>query len=104
MRTLVKKLSYEPKIYSWLIFFFFSFICTVVPLLGPAFMGFILYKIVRMGEVKRMADAYIPTVLGIFAFTFIFYLPSWPFENFIIVTFLNIGCLAGGSGWVRFFS
>jgi hypothetical protein len=104
MRTLVKRLSYEWRIISWLVFFFFAFIVTVVPFLGPAFLGFIIYRMVKMGEVKRLVDAYIPVVLGIMAHSLILYLPSWPFEDFIIVTFLNLYCFAAGSAWVRFLS
>lgn len=104
MRSLVHKLSYEPKVILWLVFFFFAFVCTVVPFGGPIFLGFIIYRIVKMGELKSAVDAFAPTVLGIITFSLIFYLPSWPFENFVIVTFFNLLCLGVAPGWVRFFS
>ncbi|MCK9439576.1 hypothetical protein M0Q39_05970 [Patescibacteria group bacterium] len=104
MRNLVHQMTYQPKIILWLVFFFFAFICTVIPFLGPAFLGFIIYRIIKMGEVQRLADAYIPTVLGIIGHSLIFHLPSWPLENFVIVTFFNILCFAAGGVWVRFLS
>lgn len=104
MRNLVHKLSYEPKIILWLVFFFFAFICTVLPLGGPIFLGFIIYRIVKMGELKNIIDGFAPTVLGIITFSLIFYLPNWSFENFVIVTFFNLLCLGVAPGWARSFS
>ncbi len=97
------KLSCEPKIVLWLTFFFFALICTVMPLLGPIFLGFILYRIEIMEEVKRI-DIYAPAVLGVILCSLIFYLKIWSFDNFVIITFFNLLCLRAAPGWVRFFS
>jgi len=104
MRNLVRKMSYQPKIILWLVFFFFAFICNFIPFMGPTLLGFIIYKITQMGEIKRLADAFAPTVLGFIAYSLIFYLPSWSFENFVIVTFFNVFIFAIGSAWARFLS
>ena len=104
MRNLVKQLSYEPRIVLQLVVFFFAFIFTIVPLLGPACLGLIIFRVVKMGEIRKLVDVYVPIVLGIIVHGLAFYLSSWPFDAFIVVTFLNLVCFAGGCIWARFVS
>lgn len=91
MKNLVYKMSYQPDLIAWLIFFFSSLILTALPLGGMIILGLISYLIIQLRERNRLTDALVPAIFGITAHGVIFHLKCSPIEIFLIVLLLNVG-------------
>jgi hypothetical protein len=100
-KNYISKISYQPKIIIWLIYLVASVFTTVLPIIGPFFMGYIIYKISTMGLMKNIGDIFWPSLAGVFLHGLIFQLPSWPLETSCLFLLLNSMAFVIGGYWKK---
>jgi len=90
MRNLLYELSKGPRIIFWLVFFFLAFLSAIIPFFGPGFLGFLIFRMAKTGQVKRVSNIFVPTILGILVYPFFLHLATWEIENIIVVSGFNV--------------